>query len=196
MSSIDDTPKKPVSAAERRAVNKLIKRNGDHCTLCRKAFGSVTPVEGTTYGFTDEGTAAIVCDACINKLARVIGVGAYIAKGYAALNFSTEEPAWKADDRAWFAAHRDRSHRWRPTFPEEAVEQPDQQQVTLVRQLEPGRRQRVRIHSTDGIGPPDDEDVLHAAFDLFIAGPAGEKVTPAEIDALARVYRAGKGRPQ
>ena len=104
-----------------------------------------------------------------------------------------QEP-WTADDMRWFEANATRSHRVRQMYPDEFPDLriPTYAQV-IIRQLEPGHRQRILIGGADGDLLPDVDALLHAAFDL-LTNPQCGLVDAKEIVHLAKIYLASEGR--
>jgi hypothetical protein len=80
---------------------------------------------------------------------------------------SAERPHALADAR-WFAAHTDRSHRFRHAARDEAPAE-----FVIVRQIKPGVRLRLAVALDDATQAPAllsaDDDVLHVCCDLLIA---------------------------
>jgi protein-arginine kinase activator protein McsA len=57
-------------------IEKLIAADGDHCSVCGKAFAHL----GFTYiGETEKREAAIVGTCCVGKLKAVMGGSVYLA---------------------------------------------------------------------------------------------------------------------
>jgi hypothetical protein len=112
---------------------------------------------------------------------------------------SVLETPWKTDDRLWFEQNPDRSHRARPVFPGEADEQaaktpPGTVLLTLVRQVEPGKRVRASFYLNAALWPvPDDDAIAHALFDIATRQQA-QPQNAAERAALVEKYHAaGRG---
>jgi hypothetical protein len=90
--------------------------------------------------------------------------------------FAPQPPApWAADDRDWFAAHPDRSHRLREAYPGEWPAEAGNMLHAVVKQMQRGERLRLPITMTAGLleGPrgnwtADDlpEEAVWAIFDL------------------------------
>ena len=109
---------------------------------------------------------------------------------------------WKADDAAWFAAHPKRSHRLRPlianegtTIPSVYFESlPSEHEVQIVvRQIEPGQRIRAPFGRNTAIPIPDDEEIIHAIFDVIFKTNRREDVIGIrEVAELANRYAASK----
>ena len=107
---------------------------------------------------------------------------------------------WKADDREWFRAHPDRSHRVRRMFPGEdaygegvAVDMaafPLERRCVIVRQIEPGIRQRFPIGMLKPDLPPDDEAFLHAYSDVLVARRTPVSTRDPDVTTLAESYAA------
>lgn len=113
------------------------------------------------------------------------------------VNLSLAPTPWKEDDASWFAAHSERSHRMRPSFPGEfgSIERdfltpPEHHEVqTLVRQIEPGRRIRTPFCRDMRTPIPDLEPLLHAIYDLVSKSGGAARVLPvAEVAELAMKY--------
>jgi hypothetical protein len=94
---------------------------------------------------------------------------------------------WKEADAAWFEEHPDRFHRARAPFPGELDQWKigDFESVILVRQIKPGFRSRRPIAK---LTIPDDENFIHALFDLVIEGRGF--VDPNELAARINIYRS------
>lgn len=114
----------------------------------------------------------------------------------AGVRISILEP-WLADDRRWFAAHPERTHRVRDAFPGEARRGTH----VVVRQIAPGARKRLAF--TPGPDLPVSTEELNrrdvfgwATFDLLSEAAAKSRpnVPPAKIGAriLMMVEREGK----
>ena len=109
----------------------------------------------------------------------------------AAIMVSTGDETWAADDRAWFASHRARSHRLRRSH---RGEWPAEACHTVVRQVIPGFRVRIPIEAYDPLPPGDaPEDLAWAIFDVAEeAAAAGRSYVSADaIPARRRVLEAG-----
>ena len=117
-----------------------------------------------------------------------------------AVHLPRSTSSWARDDREWFEANRDRSHRVRPRFPNEWLAEPADAEgldlhLVAVRQIEPGMRTRVsftlpaspwlerfRAAATTEAG-------AHALFDLT---QQGRDVSCAGVEAwLARYVQGG-----
>lgn len=85
--------------------------------------------------------------------------------------FETWDTPWSADDREWFRANPERSHRMRFLFDGEVLRRgnepcPGVTFICLVRQVEPGKRVRKGFWINSEILPvPDAEPVAAALFD-------------------------------
>ena len=98
------------------------------------------------------------------------------------------DTAWKADDRTWFAAHPDRSHRARLPFPGEfdvkdvaAEVRAGHVLILLVRQVAPGQRIKLGFNIKAALWPvPDIEAAAHALFDIA----SGKQPVPANAAAF------------
>jgi hypothetical protein len=176
-----------------RAIEKLIREDGDHCSVCRVHFAFNSP---TFYGKSRAGRLVIVGKCCLIELSSISCVGFYVER----------EPPWKADDRQWFEAHPTRSHRFRGLFPgemaaaiaeqtAEVIPPPSGFSAVIVRQLEPGTRRRVPVGAN---GPdsslPDDEAFLHAFLDRLLARGDPVQVCDPDVVALAEDYAAARER--
>lgn len=172
-----------------RATKRLLARlarDGDHCHGCRRPYQDR---DRSTVGRDAAGKVWMVGDCCRGRLVTILATSLYFRP-------RPSEP-WAADDRDWFAAHPDRSHRLRAAYP---GEWPPAQATpyTIVKQRRPGVRQRLGIRITAELlelGEPPEEAVW-AMFDL--ATEAAEngtgRVLTADIVAryrlLASVARA------
>jgi hypothetical protein len=124
-------------------------------------------------------------------------------------NASAEAP-WKVDDRQWFADHPHRSHRLRPMFSNEFLdveksvcsifgsdEIPEGHSLlVLVRQLEPGERERRFFCHNAEVSILDNEYIIHAIFDLAAGDEraAGDALPTTKIKDLALKYAAAAQR--
>ncbi len=211
----------PMSRTRRRALeralDKLIKRDGDHCSVCRAEFSHRA---ATAYGTIAGGAVVIVGICCVRKLTSVLGFGVYLKKdGRVAADMAKRagmpaaatsgvlygEYPWKSDDREWFAANPGRAHRLRPCFPgerggdaepwDEVPPPVGRELLVLVRQIEPGKRVRICVDRPPDAPIPDAEPILQAMFDLVAAGYTHGAdrfvIGDAEVDRLAREYAAG-----
>jgi hypothetical protein len=106
------------------------------------------------------------------------------------------ESPWLVDDREWFAAHPDRTHRVRPAFPGEVK----QGTHVVVRQIAPSLRKRIPFSPRADLPVSTEElnrrDIFGwATFDLLSEAAAQGRavVPPAEIGAriLMMVEREG-----
>jgi hypothetical protein len=95
-----------------------------------------------------------VGECCINRLKSFHAISAYFAP-------DTPTP-WSENDREWFEAHPDRSHRLRRAYLDEF---PEKVEHAVVRQLAPG--QRVRVGLTVPPLLPQDEAPEAAAWAIF-----------------------------
>ncbi len=197
-----------------RAIDTLIKRDGDRCSICHANFADRAP---TFYGVIADGTAAIVGECCALKLHYLFGSGIYFATANNATADEAEDvakragltrypkavcysdSAWKTDDRQWFEANPERSHRLRRRFPQEAdsfveplpTPPPGHEFQILVRQVAPGRRVRLPFCRNTAVPIPDIEPVVHALFDLYAncrSDEAGRAVSVQEVAELAAKY--------
>ena len=62
-----------------RAIENLIKSDGDFCTVCRARFEHNCRTFG---GETAAGAAAVVGDCCVGKLRLIVTSGVYLARDY------------------------------------------------------------------------------------------------------------------
>jgi hypothetical protein len=115
------------------------------------------------------------------------------------------EHAWKADDAAWFKNHPERSHRLRPLLEGEAEAMPvrmpadqippDHRVDVLVRQVRPGERVRKLFCRNTAIDIPDQEEIIHAIFDIVANGVGGSIIDPREIIERAQQYANSRSQP-
>lgn len=143
---------KSAKTISNRCFKKLVKRAGDNCTLCRRPFNI------NTYAGERAGRLEYVGECCADRLDSIIGVGLFLSRD--------SEPPHKRDDRLWFEQNPTRSHRVRPAFPGEGVNEC----WVIVRQIKPGTRQRVIF--TRESSPPDDERTAHILFDMIVEARA------------------------
>jgi hypothetical protein len=124
-----------------------------------------------------------------------------------------EPSAWGRDDREWFAAHPQRSHRVRwmfdgetfdPSYATALAKEPDDRVIVIIKQIRPGLRARKPFIlagcSADQIATLRDlllrgfeeEGAAHLLFDL----PGKRVISPAELAGLIETYerRGGNGR--
>jgi hypothetical protein len=199
-----------------RVIAGIMRNDGDRCSLCHAAFTN----SAATYGGIchDEGPA-LVGNCCMEKLQLIVTAGIYLTPhAYsqecaaevarkAGLNtpvvMGSATTPWSCDDRQWFAANPQRSHRLRPAFPGELdalrgsnpscelQAPPDHEIQFVVRQVEPGKRIRLPLCRDIACPIPDIEPILHAIFDIYSkGGPAGTPVSVAEVKELALKYAA------
>lgn len=110
----------------------------------------------------------------IVKMAQAAGVP---ANQPFSLSSGASQPA--RDDAAWFMTNSSRTHRVRQMFKGEFPGVVDGMDgAVIVRQVEPGKRLRLRVTAADPI--PDDDDVLAVIFDM----PMGQLANIQ--DAMAR----------
>ena len=109
------------------------------------------------------------------------------------------DTTWKDDDRRWFESNPTRSHRLRPSFPDEfssiadiPVPPPGHELHVLVRQVEPGMRIRHGFFHNTKTDVPDIEPVLHALFDVAAGRKETHPISVEEVAELALKY-AGVG---
>lgn len=113
---------------------------------------------------------------------------------------------WKQDDAAWFKKHNKRSHRLRPmiegevaTLPKEITSAtiPENHSLEiLVRQIEPGARIRAVFCRNKEIKIPDQEEVIHAIFDIVAQAGVRGVIEAQEINERAKQYAASAKRQQ
>jgi hypothetical protein len=140
--------------------------------------------------------------AMADKLAADAGKRAGLPEGAPVAVFLSDN-AWKDDDRLWFEAHSDRSHRLRRPFAGEKyyrgdrppIAPPRHESQILVRQLQPGMRIRASFIRNLAIDIPDYEPILHALFDVVSSGRT-TTISVEEVAALAEKYRADGSRTQ
>lgn len=133
-----------------------------------------------------------MCEEHAAHLDKVLG-GAMAVVGDGGL-IETAETPWGDDDRAWFAAHPDRSHRVREVIPGEfPMEAPDGfVGHVVVRQMQPGFRQRLGFAWSQRLDDPP-EAWCHALFDTIDdcrTSPKGEVavIDGYDISELAGFY--------
>jgi hypothetical protein len=195
-----------------RDLEKLLERDGDHCTLCRRPFAHGDTTFG---GATADGRAAVTGGCCADRLTHTVAGGVYLdlAGAYADLvaditeragvggfptALSVTDSPWKCDDAAWFQANPNRPHRLRPMFPGEeptlmrgTIALPVRHEMwVLVRQVEPGQRVRLAFVRNLDCPIPDVEAILHAMFDLVARGDLGEVLPVATVAELAQRHAA------
>jgi hypothetical protein len=105
------------------------------------------------------------------------------------------DAVWKDDDRRWFESNPTRSHRLRPSFPDEfssiadiPAPPPDHELHVLVRQVEPGMRIRHGFFRNTKMDVPDFETVLHALFDVAAGREIPAPISVEEVAELALKY--------
>ncbi len=113
-------------------------------------------------------------------------------------NVSFENSPWKADDAAWFIRHPRRSHRMRRMYKGEASSlskdvvlgaPPEKYRYEiLVRQVEVGRRVRTVFCRNTEVPIPDEEEVVHAIFDIVAQSGKTGVITSDEVEVLAAKY--------
>ena len=229
-----------------REIRDIMRRDGDHCSLCRREFA---PNDRTFGGVTSTGEAALVGSCCEKRLSVCILQGLFMSADLpgadqllgrkptsgmhspeeveraiaafqsvgeaherrrsdlasraginpASTKLNTDATAWKAADAAWFASHPSRSHRLRSVLPGEegAIGEIAGQQLPLnhevqviVRQVEPGARVRLPFARNLAVPVPDEEEVLHALFDLLSRGANGKPVSTTDVMALIQRLQA------
>jgi hypothetical protein len=183
-----------------RAIRAQIERAGDNCSICGVQHNSVA------YGGIDySGAVAYVGECCVHKLRSISAIcmvhalpdTAAIAADMSKKAGLTlpihpvklEDTPWKTDDRNWFEANPNRSHRVRPSFPGEF--EGDHELLVIVRQIEPGQRIRLVVN-LEAPPIPDVESVAHALFDLYACSgrKAGEEASVREVVELALKYES------
>src|SRR5215468_3837402 len=82
--------------------------DSDNCHGCGRAFRHL---EHSVTGHDAKNRYMLVGECCADKLVSIDGVSVFYAP--------EPDPPWFKDDREWFAAHSDRSHRVRYAFPDE-----------------------------------------------------------------------------
>jgi hypothetical protein len=190
------------------AIVAVSQKADGHCSLCGTEF----PHKGITCGgiTAADGSVADVGECCAGKLRSIHAVGFWYdpaaederiaadmlrrggLTGIKSRLSRTETP-WKNDDRAWFAANPQRSHRLRLAFPGELQEfeaPSDREIAVLVRQVAPGERIKLWCELCTTV--PDDENFLHALFDVVSKG-LRTPVNFEEVAVLARKYANGGG---
>jgi hypothetical protein len=195
-----------------REIRKILEKDADHCTLCRRPFAHGDRSCG---GATADGKAAVTGECCADQLTHMIAGGVYLdlADAYADITadmvkragvggfptaLSVTDNPWKRDDAAWFRANPRRSHRLRPMFPGEAptlmrrsIALPSRHEMqVVVRQVEPGKRVRLAFGRNLDCPIPDVEAILHAMFDLVARGDLGEVLPVATVAELAQRHAA------
>src|SRR5258707_396297 len=89
-----------------RAITAALRRADDYCGHCGRALRHCEP---TAVGYVrDNRRLVCVGECCAGRLVETVGVGIYVS--------AQRETAWQIADREWFAEHRDRTHRLRPSF--------------------------------------------------------------------------------
>jgi hypothetical protein len=140
----------------RKLFERLAYEHGDNCMGCGRGYRDQ---ECAHMGYAAHSKPLMVGDCCVERLVSVLGFSIYIAPDRTA--------PWKTDDAAWFAAHPARSFRLRIAYPGEWAPE-SKEPCTIVRQLEPGQRQRLcveQVRDLLSIDPPD--AVLWAMFELI-----------------------------
>ncbi len=112
------------------------------------------------------------------------------------------ESLWKSDDAAWFSANPTRSHRLRPLIANEGGTiariyfdslPPDHEVQIVVRQIEPGKRIRAPFGRNMAIPIPDNEEIIHAIFDMIFKTDRKQDVIGIrEVAERANKYAASK----
>lgn len=103
--------------------------------------------------------------------------------------------AWKDDDKKWFDENPSRLHRLRDIhdgeFPKELTTRAlpeDHCLKALVRQVEPGKRVRIPFVANSNAEIPNNEEIIHALFDIASKGESGKYVTINDIISLVDMY--------
>ena len=136
-----------------------------------------------------------------DQMCSTIGKRAGLPEGSPSAVRIADNP-WKSNDRDWFEAHPDRSHRLRRLFPgepyyrgnEPPVVPPGHEMQVLIRQVRPGVRVRGTFARNLKVDIPDIEAILHALFD--VVSESHDRNTPisvAEIGRLAEKYAGAAG---
>jgi hypothetical protein len=144
-------PRKAGAISTRQLTRLLRKKGSDHCHGCRRPYQHL---DSSHVGYDAAGRLLQVGDCCISRLKSFCAISAYVA-----LDTPT---SWSEDDRQWFEAHPDRSHRLRRAYPEEF---PEKVEHAVVRQLAPGRRVRAGLTVPPRL--PQDEAPEAAAWAIF-----------------------------
>jgi hypothetical protein len=188
---------RPAEARFRRLVERASQKFGyDCCHCCKRPFRShETMLVGRV---RRGGGVRIVGDCCGDRLGTIIGGGIYVAlpewvraiPSQGAM-FGPPDAAWSADDREWFARHRDRSHRLRPSLPGEWAHGATH---TITRQGRPGERVRLPITATADL-PADDvpELACWSLFDLVIEHRQRGSTEIPTSEIIARCKLRGEG---
>jgi hypothetical protein len=169
-----------------RKLRKLIERlgDGDHCMGCRREYRDR---DVTWVGRDAKRRLRQVGECCADKLVSVVAFSMYFVPKPAEV--------WSADDRDWFAAHPDRSHRLREAFPGEFSADFANCSHVVVEQMEPGARMRVPMSPEllEAGDPP--EEAIWAIFELVREaqkkGEAGVRMG-AILERWRTMQRAGR----
>jgi hypothetical protein len=141
---------------------------------CRRPYQHL---ERSTAGYDQTGRLMQVGGCCTALLKSIIAVSIYFAP-------APPTHPWVEDDRLWFEAHPQRTHRLRRAHPDEGVEPSDC--WIVVRQLEPGARERLAVALADELN------------ELFSGLDATEEIWEATgraiFDTLIRATESGKGK--
>ena len=140
-------------------LERLLKRKGTACCIC----GAVFTLPCKTYvGHASSGGLVEVGECCRSALKDVI---CDVDLAAVSPNGMSVETA----DYAWFAENMPRSHRIRAVWPGEFSPRViTKHSQVIVRQVTPREYERVLIVGEGCMEFPDDEGLLHAAFDLAI----------------------------
>ena len=156
---------------------------------CRRPYQHL---EQSTAGYDQTGWLMQVGGCCTALLKSIIAVSIYFAP-------APPLRPWVEDDRLWFEAHPQRTHRLRPAHPNEGAEPPDC--WIVVRRLEAGARQRLAVAMTDqfnelfsGLDATEEiwEATARAIFDTLVhARESGkDKVSPQELGVYVNFLAA------
>ncbi|MEY9136336.1 hypothetical protein ACVIWV_007105 [Bradyrhizobium diazoefficiens] len=164
-----------------RELRNLVKH--DRCSRCGVEFGNR---QLTYFGTTPDGRAAVT-GACCRQQLGVVGFGPFLL-----------DP-WELDDREWFKAHPDRSHRLRPIFDDECLPAPTlhrtgYQFLMMFRRMKPGVHERGLIYGR-AEDFPDVDVILRAVLDLRRARPNGKGIDMHDVARLVSKYTGIFGDP-
>lgn len=154
--SPDDSTTGNLPRAARRALARY-EHKGCWCCGKRTVFATI--------GMKGKRWVAM-CEKHAAQLDEVHG-GAMAVFGDGGL-IETAKTPWGTEDRAWFAAHPDRSHRIREVLPGEFPQEAPADLVghVVVRQFQPGFRQRLGFAWSERLDDPP-EAWCHALFDTI-----------------------------
>lgn len=165
-------------AVSNRQLTRLVRKKGsDHCHGCRRPYRHR---DQSYIGYDAAGRLLVVGECCTDRLKSICGMSVYCA---------LDRPTpWSEDDRQWFEAHPDRSHRLRRAYPDEF---PGKEKQAVVRQVAPGQRYRVALTSPFLPGDREaPEAVAWAIFDLAVEGhqKGCREITSDEIFARSAMF--------